>query len=218
MAATVSLIAKLDTMAQAKGAIQAKIKSHSNVMKAALRFSAAYGSLYESTRHGLEFNSGSLAGELENARAYLQNRGYIGPIRHFDYFLKLVDTLVVNKETERNFRSQAESHLTDLTTYNESDLLANGIVSERLSVMTVHKAKGLEMDNVIVFDASSRNGTAMDYARLLYVAFSRAKERLYVGCSNKAPNEILGTALRHFEALDQSEITLLSTLESVHKL
>ena len=218
VAATVSLIAKLDTMAQPKAAIQAKIKSHSNVMKAALRFSAAYGSLYESTRHALKCNSGSLAGELENARAYLQNRGYIGPIRHFDYFLKLVDTLVVNKETERNFRSQAESHLTDLTTYNESDLLANGIVSERLSVMTVHKAKGLEMDNVIVFDASSRNGTAMDYARLLYVAFSRAKERLYVGCSNKAPNEILGTALRHFEALDQSEITLLSTLESVHKL
>ena len=35
---------------------------------------------------------------------------------------------------------------------NEGDLFSQGIVRERLCVLTVHKAKGLEMDNVVCYD------------------------------------------------------------------
>ena len=46
--------------------------------------------------------------------------------------------------------------------------------------MTVHKAKGLEMDNVIVANANTFWGSQLDRARIFYVAFSRARKRLAV--------------------------------------
>ena len=102
-------------------------------------------------------------------------------------------------------RDRLGRHLYDLITYHESDLFACGIVRERLSIMTVHKAKGLEADNVILFDASTRFGSQTDRARILYVAFSRARRRLAVGMSEK-PDSILQTALPHFRMLSRSEV------------
>lgn len=52
--------------------------------------------------------------------------------------------------------------------------------------MTIHKAKGLEFDNVILHDISAHSiprDTCRDMsedARLLYVGMSRAKKRLYL--------------------------------------
>lgn len=126
----------------------------------------------------------------------------------------MIDSIVTDRESERNLKTQADAHLSDLTTFNESDLLANGIVSERLSVMTVHKAKGLEMDNVIVLDASSRPGTAKDYARLLYVAFSRARKRLYVGRTPWKSDDMLDELLSSFEELPKDEVALAVRGES----
>ena len=126
----------------------------------------------------------------------------------------MIESIVTDKETEPNLKAQADAHLCDLTAFNESDLLANGIVSERLSVMTVHKAKGLEMDNVIVLDARSRPGTAKDYARLLYVAFSRAKERLYVGRTPWTSDMMLDSLLESFEELPKEDVALAVREES----
>ncbi len=44
--------------------------------------------------------------------------------------------------------------------------------------MTVHKAKGLEMDNIIIYDIATGWGATVDRARVFYVAFSRARRRL----------------------------------------
>lgn len=214
VAATVNLMRALEPMARQKSGRQEKIMKNANVAKAARRFREAYGALYASTKAEMEEDSGTLAGALQEARNYFSSRGYIGQIRHFGYFLELTDSLVTDRDKEHNLKTQAEAHLAELTTFNESDLLANGIVSERLSVMTVHKAKGLEMDNVIVLDASSRPATAKDYARLLYVAFSRAKERLYVGRTPWKSDEMLETLLTCFEEVPKEEVAVAVRKES----
>jgi DNA helicase-2/ATP-dependent DNA helicase PcrA len=62
-------------------------------------------------------------------------------------------------------------------------------MQERVFVSTVHKAKGLEFDNVIVFDAvegkfpsafADTQNKAQEEARKFYVAISRARRRLIV--------------------------------------
>lgn len=74
----------------------------------------------------------------------------------------------------------------ELSTYSESDLI---IGMEKLVVSTVHKAKGLEFDGIIItgcvegvyphFYATSEEAISED-ARLLYVALSRAKNEIIV--------------------------------------
>lgn len=214
VAATAAVMVALEPMARSKAVRHEKIRNNGNVRKAAMRFRAAYEPLYSSTRGKMEEDSGSLTEALQEARNYFSDQGYIGAIRYWGYFLEMIDSIVTDRESERNLKTQADAHLSDLTTFNESDLLANGIVSERLSVMTVHKAKGLEMDNVIMLDASSRPGTAKDYARLLYVAFSRARKRLYVGRTPWKSDDMLDALLSSFEELPKDEVALAVRGES----
>lgn len=77
----------------------------------------------------------------------------------------------------------------DLNTYRESDLCDTDIISENLFISTVHKAKGLEFDNVFVFGVvdgtyphfkSEKEEDRLEDARKLYVALSRAKHRLTI--------------------------------------
>lgn len=69
----------------------------------------------------------------------------------------------------------------------EADFCNTRSVRERIYVTTVHKAKGLEFSNIIVYDVSkgrypgSRSTTERsraEDARKLYVAMSRAQRRL----------------------------------------
>ena len=72
----------------------------------------------------------------------------------------------------------------------EADLCGAQSMTERIFVSTVHKAKGLEFDHVIVYDAvegkypsayaNTRNGGSEEEARKFYVAISRARRRLIV--------------------------------------
>lgn len=53
---------------------------------------------------------------------------------------------------------------------------------DRVSLISIHKAKGLQWDNIIVVDAMINSGYRLGEAELCkwYVAFSRAAERLHV--------------------------------------
>lgn len=216
VAATAALLLALSPLAADRSSTHEKIKASANIRKAAARLEAGYGDFYRATRQKLTRREGSLTDELQTAYDFFLKNGFIEEIDHFDYFIEMVDRLIVNHETEPDFRTQAEAHLYDLRTYNESDLLANGIVEKRLSVMTVHKAKGLEMDNVIVADASHANGSLIEYLRLMYVAFSRARKRLFVGARQITPESMPGALLRGFRCLSEAEATLLATMEEVH--
>lgn len=218
VAATVALMSALLPMARRQLQRQAKIRDNTNVRRATARFASAYGDFHAAWTNRTLQPGGSLTEALAEARRYFSNERYIGEIRHFTYFLEMIDRLVVDKDTEPDLKTQLENHFAELNSFNESDLLANGIVDERLSVMTVHKAKGLEMDNVILLDASSHPASATDYARLLYVAFSRARRRLCVGRSPWGANSMLDDILKGFEVLPPDRIAAEAREESSRRL
>jgi DNA helicase-2/ATP-dependent DNA helicase PcrA len=85
--------------------------------------------------------------------------------------------------------TQLQNHLLELTSFSEADLCDSSIIDEKVYVMTAYKAKGLEFETVIVFNAIT--GTypffmhkdfeqIQEDKRLFYVAMSRAKKRLFI--------------------------------------
>lgn len=128
--------------------------------------------------------------EMEVFYQYLLTEGMIAEIPNLHYVTKYMTDDMVNMETEPSLAVQLGNHILELNTMKEADLCNSRSIDDRIFVSTVHKAKGLEFDNVIVFDAvegrypnyfhqNNANMVAED-ARKFYVAMTRAKKRLYV--------------------------------------
>ena len=116
------------------------------------------------------------------------------PTLNYTNFLKtekyvkkdIADTLS-NWNTLSNEQKQAKCNLMDLKEDEENELAGNGI-----KVLTMHKSKGLEWPYVFVNSlsqdimSSPKDGAAEanEKARLIYVAYSRAKTQLYMGCDD----------------------------------
>ncbi len=126
----------------------------------------------------------------------------IGP--KFDIFLRYVQSEWVQRDSPGTLFDQVSAHIRDLTaSINEGDLVnSDELITDRLFIMTVHKAKGLQFDNVVVLGVndgtypyftadnvlrSPYSTTEMkqraraqikEDARKLYVAISRAGKRL----------------------------------------
>lgn len=198
--ATASLIYALAE--KARKIVPRTKKTHSNpkVRKVAVRLTKIYGqfyckcrrSFYESTHN----HDNSLCSAIREADSFMKSNGFTSGIPKLDYVVSLFDKCLIDRESGQILRQQLSRHLFDLLAFNESDLFVNGIVNERLSIMTIHKAKGLEMDNVIVLNVGKEGRDVKDFARLIYVAFSRARKRLAVGVGDHMPAPIYG--LRHF--------------------
>ena len=185
------------------------------ILRIAARLKKKYGDFYSSTRLRTTLPGFSLSEAVNEAHQYLTSTDCIEPIQHLDYILQLIDNFIVDTCSEPGFATQLTAHLYDLLTFHESDLFACGLVKERLSVMTVHKAKGLESDNVIVANASSRFGRADESIRLLYVAFSRARRRLAVGIGRPHDN-VMNSLIHHFRVLTPQEIRVAVKSEIVN--
>lgn len=152
----------------------------------------------------------TLADEMASTYRLLCEQGLIDEIGpKFDIFLRYVECEWVDRTAETSLYDQISAHINDLTsTINEGDLVnsdpSNSLISDRVFIMTIHKAKGLQFDNVVVLDV--RNGAFPYYetnniinsldatpemkkaasaarnedARKLYVALSRARKRLCI--------------------------------------
>ena len=88
-----------------------------------------------------------------------------------------------------------KKYLPEYKLYKESDLILG---EEQVVIITVHKAKGLEFENVIIPECvqeiypswSSKTPQAVaEDARLLYVALTRAKKRLYITTHASSANK-----------------------------
>ena len=132
----------------------------------------------------------ALVGELQLFHDYLVDRGAIGPVGKLRYVGRYVADELCRDGREHSLSQLLDAHIVELNTLKEADLCHSRGIDERVFVTTVHKAKGLEFDNVIVFDAvedrypsyfnrNNPQGIAED-ARKFYVALSRARRRLYV--------------------------------------
>lgn len=131
-----------------------------------------------------------LVSELQQFHDELVLKGMIKPVEKLRYVIRYLEDDLIDEEHEHSLAQQLDAHIVEINTLKEADLCNSSSIDDRVFVTTVHKAKGLEFDNVIVFDAVedrypsyfNRNnpmGIAED-ARKFYVALTRAKKRLYV--------------------------------------
>ena len=124
--------------------------------------------------------------ELNYIYEELLAKKYINEMPLFNYIRKLFDKVVINHTEDKYFNQQLVNHIYEYRTFNETDLYQNKIIDEHVHIMTIHKAKGLEFDNVLVYDITdgripyfnSRN--QIEDARVLYVAMSRAQKRVWI--------------------------------------
>lgn len=114
----------------------------------------------------------------------------IKPIDKYQHMKIFFSKDALQDDTESSLYELLNKYIMELNTYKEADLCDSSTMKEKLFVSTVHKAKGLEFENVIV--ASVNDGTypyffnkdtqdlKKEDARKLYVAITRAKEKLFI--------------------------------------
>ena len=192
--ATVSLVRLCAEKAREKQAQQVafihhpKVKPFANVLRSNYgeRYREAVNRLYKlSTDH-----EPALVSELSAAYNAFRSDGLINDIPRLDYILRYLRIDMLTDETVANaLAPQLSQYIMDINTLKEADFCNSKSILERIYVTTVHKAKGLEFDNVIIFDAAdgrypnAYNKTKQqdeEDARKFYVAMSRAKRRLFI--------------------------------------
>lgn len=192
--ATISLVRLCAEKAREKQAQQAafihhpKVKPFANVLRSNYgeRYLEAVNRLYQlSTDH-----EPALVSELSAAYNAFRLDGLINDIPRLDYILRYLRIDMLTDETVANaLAPQLSQYIMDINTLKEADFCNSKSILERIYVTTVHKAKGLEFDNVIIFDAAdgrypnAYNKTKQqdeEDARKFYVAMSRAKRRLFI--------------------------------------
>ena len=135
----------------------------------------------------------ALVTEMMRFYDYLLSEGMIQEIDGLRFVMDYLSGEMIDTGREPSLYEQLSNHTMEISTLKEADLCGSSNMKERIFVTTIHKAKGLEFDNVIIFDAVdgrmpnyySRNNPRQlaEDARKFYVALSRAKHRLYVSQS-----------------------------------
>lgn len=115
------------------------------------------------------------------------------PLPSISYVERYLASDVIDATREPSLIEQLNRHIVELNTLKEADLCGSSTITDRVFLTTVHKAKGLEFDNVIVFDVADGRypsyysqqipRLAAEDARKLYVAMSRARRRLTLAYS-----------------------------------
>lgn len=108
------------------------------------------------------------------------------PCEKIEHIMRFLKSNVIDTINELTLNEQISNHAIELGTYKEADLCESGIVKEKIFIATVHKAKGLEFENVLVMNAIEdfypfyNSTNIQEDARKFYVAISRAKIRLFL--------------------------------------
>lgn len=171
----------------------------------ACRFCEAYRDLFLRSSQRL-YDPAPSAGvpaiveELQHLYDYLLVQEVVEPVEKWHHIVEFLATDVVDTRVAPTFREQLDRYLVEINTLRESDLCDSSSMlrtgRERYFVATAHKAKGLEFESVIVFNAAEgaypfynniRNNDTehiREDARRFYVAISRAKKHLCITYSN----------------------------------
>ena len=150
-------------------------------------FRRVYQHLYLSTVEQLyqQQEGPLLSMALQQAYHVLREEQRVGDIPKLNYILRYIEIDMLTPQSGHSLAEQLSAHMADLSTLKEADLCGSSSITDRVFISTVHKAKGLEFDNVIVFDAvdgkyPSTYGDENEEARKFYVAISRARQRLVI--------------------------------------
>ncbi|MBP5526870.1 MAG: UvrD-helicase domain-containing protein [Bacteroidales bacterium] len=152
------------------------------------KFRQHYGEVYRHALQRLDTEGGGIVDELQ----YVYAQGLVEPVDKWPHLLHYLENDVIRPELYPTLRTQLERYITDLCTSKEADM-CGGSLEERYIISTVHKAKGLEFDTVIIYRAidgsypASHSWTErqiQEDARRLFVALSRSRKRLCVLCDS----------------------------------
>lgn len=150
----------------------------------------------------------------------MRESNYIEEIKRFDYMKALFEKVVINHDEDVYFNQQLVGHIYEFRTFNDADLYQNGIITERLHIMTIHKAKGLEFDNVFIHNITNgvfpiyNSTNDIEDAKVLYVAMSRACKRVWITFRSNVSSFLQGdTVLHHFEEMSEGKLEKLMKFE-----
>jgi len=175
------------------GRQQEFIRRHQKIID---RFRHLYADLYHHSHRQLYVQSSltPLSAELQYTFDYLRDIGRIGHLPKLPYVIRYIEQEMISSASGLALVDQLHRHIQDLTTMKEADLCGASCMTDRVFVSTVHKAKGLEFDHVIVYDAvegkypsvyADTESGGQEEARKFYVAISRARKRLTISyCHN----------------------------------
>lgn len=139
----------------------------------------------------------ALVSEMEYLYNGLLADGIIEPIEKYQHIKEFLALDALQNDMQSSLHELLNKHIMEINTFKEADLSDSSTIKEKLFVSTVHKAKGLEFENVIVvgvndgtypfFPNINKNDkdAIKEDARKLYVAISRAKKRLYISYANR---------------------------------
>lgn len=167
----------------------------------------------------------TLADELKDIHDLFVQQGFINDLADkFTIFLRYVQSEWTDYDKEDTLYGQIHRHIIDMTaSMNEGDLIGtDNLMSDRIFIMTVHKGKGLEFENIVILDANSGSypfhrvskvldnpeqfsideieeaEMEMDEAkRKFYVALSRSKKRICVSYSRGFLTSFMDS-IRHY--------------------
>lgn len=172
---------------------QDELKLNVNIRNAAQVLVKNYSDIYKMTISKLDVQDQEDKSIFAIAFKYAYNkfieRGFISEHDRISLVVDFLNKHILASKKANHLRTEMQIHLSELTTFNESDLCESDIVSEKVYIMTVYKAKGLEFENVIIYDAvtgtypflfNKTDAEEMEDKRLFYVAMSRAKKRLWI--------------------------------------
>ena len=147
-------------------------------------------------------------------------KNYIESIKRFDYMRALFKKVVIESDKDLYFNNQLMNHIYEFRTFNEADLYQNGIITERVHIMTIHKSKGLEFDNVFIHNATEgviphyRSTNPIEDAKVLYVGMSRAKKRVWLTYNQNASRFLrVPEVQHHFDEMIEGQRDKLLEME-----
>ena len=168
----------------------------------AVRFKEVYGDLFMHTyRRQYEKPSEPVQGvalveEMQHLYLRLLARGVVEPVDKWQHIVDYLSMDVIDIACAPTLREQLDRYLGDINTTRESDLCDSSSMRkmhrERFFIATAHKAKGLEFESVVVFNAiegsypyyynlkNNDQEHIREDARRFYVALSRAKKHLCI--------------------------------------
>lgn len=176
--------------------------------KMADRFRERYADLYRHAVDSMHTDGSGIVKELE----YLYSKGFTEPVDKWQHLLHYLETDVIRTDLYPTLLTQLERYITDLCTCKEADMCGSSL-QERYIISTVHKAKGLEFDTVLVYRAidgsypgshSWTDKQIQEDARRLFVALSRSRKHLciitdsYYGRTPHALSPFLDRVREHF--------------------
>ena len=156
--------------------------------KAIEKFRSSYADIHLRARQSQYLDGTGIVGELKHTYAALVDAGMAEPLDKWRHLVHYLEADLIKDQIYPTLRTQLERYVTDLCTTKEADL-CGGSLEEKYIISTVHKAKGLEFDTVLVYRAvdgsypGSRSWTdkqIQEDARRLFVAISRSRKHLCV--------------------------------------